>query len=149
MGEDEALVFAAERHAHQKDKNGEPYMLHVIRVWMKARRHTFDEKVGSVALLHDVVEDTACTLGDIEFRFGNRVRLAVDAISKRESESLDDYLERVMSDPIARRVKYYDAKDNFNRLHKIDDVETYNRLHDKYTKVIATLARTPDTGGGT
>lgn len=141
MDSDQALIFAAQKHAGQKDKNGEPYMLHVIRVWMKARKETFDENIHMVALLHDVVEDTDATFADIEARFGVRIRAAVDAITKRKGEPLDDYLARVMADPIARRVKLHDAKDNFNRLHKIDDFGTYNRLHDKYTKVLGILTR--------
>ena len=50
-----ALQIAVQAHAGQKDKNGEPYIFHLIRVM--ARCTSPDARI--VALLHDVVEDTS------------------------------------------------------------------------------------------
>lgn len=50
-----AIALASEAHQHQKDKLGEPYILHPIRVMMRC--DTDEERI--VAILHDVLEDTA------------------------------------------------------------------------------------------
>ena len=48
-----AIQIAAEAHAGQKQKNGQPYILHPLRVM--ARVSTEEEQI--VAVLHDVLED--------------------------------------------------------------------------------------------
>ena len=60
-----ALEFATVAHAGQKRKyTGEDYIVHPIEVM---------EIVKTVALLHDVVEDTNVSLEDIRLSFGNDV----------------------------------------------------------------------------
>lgn len=59
---DEAMAFAAEAHADQRDKAGVPYILHPAAVADAVAEH--GETAMIVALLHDVVEDeTACNAG--------------------------------------------------------------------------------------
>ena len=48
-----------------------------------------------MAVLHDVVEDSDVGLSRIRYDFGDRVAAAVDALTKREGESYDEYLDRV------------------------------------------------------
>ncbi len=55
-----ALALAANAHAGQEDKAGQPYILHPIRVMLNVR--TDEER--TVALLHDVVEDTPIGFDD-------------------------------------------------------------------------------------
>jgi (p)ppGpp synthase/HD superfamily hydrolase len=70
------------------------------------------------SLLHDSVEDTPLTLAKIESLFGKEVRDAVDALTKRESETREEYLIRCGSNPIARVVKLHDAAFNAHNSHK-------------------------------
>jgi (p)ppGpp synthase/HD superfamily hydrolase len=50
------------------------------------------------ALLHDLIEDTwLMTLDRIEINFGRRVRVGIDAVSKRPGESHEHYLDRLLS----------------------------------------------------
>ena len=59
-----AIQIAAAAHAGQKQKNGQPYILHPLRVMMRV--HTEDEKI--VAILHDVLEDTPWTAEQLQQR---------------------------------------------------------------------------------
>ena len=102
--------IAAAAHTGAVDKSGKPYIEHPERVaaWVKEPR----EKV--VAWLHDVVEDTDFTLGDIEREFGPETAAAVNAITHRKDEPWADYLMRVKSNEVARTVKIADLIDNSN-----------------------------------
>lgn len=78
-----AYEMAVEAHAKQRRKSGEPYILHPIAV---ARICAEEIGLGPTAvvaaLLHDVVEDTDVSLEDIYTRFGDRVAMIVDGLTK-------------------------------------------------------------------
>jgi len=81
----EALRFIEREHRGQLRKGTEdvPYVLHPIAVAMTlARAGVDDEDLLLAALLHDVAEDTAVDLGEIERRFGNRVATTVVQLTK-------------------------------------------------------------------
>jgi len=141
--EDRALMMATEAHSGQTDKVGNPYILHVIRVWLACQRQGHGSAVECAAILHDAVEDTDVTLSEIEMTFGIEVRDAVDALTKREGESLDGYLARVAANPIARIVKVADSTDNYNRLVYIEDDDIQHRLSRKYLRVLEYLREHP------
>lgn len=103
-----ALQFITNKHQGQKRRNGNPYIIHPIRVSQEVSGDT--EKV--VALLHDVVEDTETTLAEIENLFGKEVSEAVDALTHRKGESYHDYILRVGKNKIATAVKIADISDN-------------------------------------
>ncbi len=54
---EDAIALAVEAHRGQKEKTGEPYILHPLRVMFRVE--TEIERV--VAVLHDVIEDTGRT----------------------------------------------------------------------------------------
>ena len=54
---EKALQIAAKAHEGQKDKAGEPYILHSLRAMMSVD----GEEAQIVAILHDVIEDTSVT----------------------------------------------------------------------------------------
>jgi (p)ppGpp synthase/HD superfamily hydrolase len=71
---DRALRWAAWGHRDQVRKgSGIPYVQHVVAVAWILDRAGFDEDVVVAGLLHDIVEDTEVTLGEVEQRFGTRV----------------------------------------------------------------------------
>ncbi|MCT9281609.1 phosphohydrolase [Acinetobacter baumannii] len=67
---------------------------------------------------YHIKEDTPLTLAKIESLFGKEVRDAVDALTKRETETREEYLIRCSSNPIARVVKLHDAAFNAHNSHK-------------------------------
>lgn len=136
-----AVKCASENHMHQRDKAGEPYILHVLSVWHRVRAAGGNITAQIVALLHDVVEDTTVTLEQVRYVFGAEVGAAVDAITKRDGETRQAYLERVLANPTARFVKLHDARDNYERLSKITDEAEVFRLAKKYGETFAALDR--------
>ncbi|GAK30408.1 GTP diphosphokinase [Weissella oryzae SG25] len=79
---DQAFDFAMLLHQEQKRKSGEPYIVHPIQVaGILAELHMDPDTVVS-GYLHDVVEDTNATLGDVEELFGSDVAAIVDGVSK-------------------------------------------------------------------
>ena len=71
---EEALIYATVLHQGKTRKfNGLPYILHPMEVAEIITTMTDDAEVITAGLLHDVVEDTDGTIGQIEIRFGKRV----------------------------------------------------------------------------
>lgn len=80
----EALALACERHEGQSRKGRrEPYATHAVRVAL-ILRELAEQKAPALlcaALLHDLVEDTATSLDEIEDRFGPQVADLVRALT--------------------------------------------------------------------
>lgn len=116
---DDAILLAVEAHRGQVDKAGQPYILHPLRVMLRLDR----EPDRTVAILHDVVEDTGYTLDDLRFRGYPAVVLqALDCLTRRPNESYAEFVARVSSDPLARRVKLADLEDNLD-VRRLPQVE--------------------------
>jgi hypothetical protein len=107
---EQVISLAALAHSGQKDKGGQPYILHPLRVMLSL--DTEEERV--VAVLHDIVEDTNWTLDALAITFPRSIVAAVDALTKREGESYTAFIRRVSLNPLARRVKIADLKDNLD-----------------------------------
>lgn len=128
-----AIEIAVRAHAGQKDKGGEPYILHPLRVMLRMR--TEAERI--VAVLHDVVEDSAFTMDDLRSEgFAEDVIEALDALTKRPGESRIDAAKRAARVPLARAVKLADNADNSD-LSRIPEptakdlarMEEYRNIH--------------------
>jgi (p)ppGpp synthase/HD superfamily hydrolase len=123
-----AIRLAAKVHKGQVDRFGKPYILHVMRVMM--RGHDLEEQV--LGALHDVLERSTLTLADLQKKdFQPRVLKAMDCITRRKDEDYDGYIERVMEDGLAMRVKLHDLADKMDLLHveelSIADLKRYNK----------------------
>jgi len=134
-----ALLYCFQLHSGQTDKQGEPYFLHVVRVAMSVMWGA-SEDMFLAALLHDVVENCAVNLSEIGDRWGERVRRAVDHLTRRKNETYRQYILRCRQDAIARRVKLADLEDNLrpDRLTQLppDDAQ---RLAKRYTQARSLL----------
>ena len=107
-----AIELAIEAHAGQLDThNGRPYIEHPFRVMIAGS--TLQEKITGI--LHDIIEDTDWTLEQLSKEgFPDTIIDAVDAMSRRDNESYDEYLLRLQKNPIAVRVKINDLTDNMD-----------------------------------
>ncbi|WP_129593590.1 HD domain-containing protein [Seramator thermalis] len=107
-----AIEIAISAHEGQLDtNNGRPYIEHPFRV-MNAGQ-TLQEKI--VGVLHDVIEDTSWTLEQLRAEgFSEEIVEGIDAMSRRDNESYDEYLLRVEKNDIATRVKINDLSDNMD-----------------------------------
>jgi (p)ppGpp synthase/HD superfamily hydrolase len=109
MSLDKAILVAVISHAGQTDKGGNSYIRHPLRVMEGLE--TEDEMVAGVC--HDVVEDCDISLKDLErLGFTTMQVKTIDALTKRYGEVYTQSIERVLKDPVARKVKTRDLKDN-------------------------------------
>lgn len=118
-----AIELAIEAHDGQLDThNGRPYIEHPFRV-MNAG-FTLHEKITGI--LHDVIEDTDVTLDQLrEEGFSDTIIDSVDAMTRRDNESYDDYIIRLQVNPIAVRVKINDLTDNMD-IRRWDEIQYHD-----------------------
>ncbi|MBD5444427.1 MAG: bifunctional (p)ppGpp synthetase/guanosine-3',5'-bis(diphosphate) 3'-pyrophosphohydrolase [Lachnospiraceae bacterium] len=79
---EDAYQIAYKAHKTQVRKSGEPYIIHPLYVSIILADLEMDKETIVAGLLHDVVEDTIMTDGEIEWRFGEDVALLVDGVTK-------------------------------------------------------------------
>jgi hypothetical protein len=106
---EKALQIAAKAHEGQTDKDGQPYILHPLRVM----QHVEGLEAQIVAVLHDVVEDTKVTLEDLRAAgFSETILDGVRCVTHGKNESYADYVVRCKANPLGRQVKLADLEDN-------------------------------------
>jgi hypothetical protein len=79
---EKAYQFALKAHDGQYRKSSEPYIVHPILVASIVAEISHDKEMVQAALLHDVVEDTDCTIDDIIKEFGKNVANLVEGLTK-------------------------------------------------------------------
>lgn len=113
MNLDRAISIAVSCHAGQRDKRGDSYIRHPLRV-MEAVRD-LGEDAMIVAVLHDVVEDTSMTLEELGRQGCTEAQImAIDSVTRREGEDYFQFLERTKLSSVGRRVKIADIEDNMS-----------------------------------
>lgn len=103
----QAYDFAQTAHEKQTRASGEPYFLHPLTVANILAELRLDAETLAAALLHDVVEDTAISLKDIENRFGGEVAKLVDGVTKMEYiEKKRDENEKLLIPEVNKKQKH-------------------------------------------
>jgi (p)ppGpp synthase/HD superfamily hydrolase len=133
---DTAIQIAAAAFAGKRDKAGQPYILHLLRVMFSVE----DEEARIVAVLHDLLEDTPWTAERLlDEAFAPRIVEAVEALTKRSGETYEQFCARAGTNRLSRQVKLADLKDNMNimRLAALsgEDMERLARYHSAYRKL--------------
>jgi (p)ppGpp synthase/HD superfamily hydrolase len=136
-----AIALAVTYHAGQVDKNGLPYILHLIAVMSQ-----MESIVGkTIAVMHDLVEDTGITIERLkQLGFSDEVVLAVDHLTMREGEAYAEFIQRCAHNHFARNVKICDLRHNMQteRMNQLTDKDL-KRLQ-KYHKAIQFLLSLDD-----
>ena len=78
----EAYEFGEAAHKGQTRQSGEAYITHPVAVAQELAEMHLDSEAICAAILHDVVEDTSASLGEIQEKFGEDVAQIVDGVSK-------------------------------------------------------------------
>lgn len=78
----EACAFAAESHAGQLRRTGEPYVTHPVEVTRLVAGLELDQAAIIAALLHDVQEDCGVANAEIAARFGEDAARLVEGLTK-------------------------------------------------------------------
>jgi guanosine-3',5'-bis(diphosphate) 3'-pyrophosphohydrolase len=123
-----AVEFAVAWHKDQRRPTGAPYLEHLLEaleVLVRGAEVT-DRDVLCAAVLHDVVEDTPCTVADVAASFGPRVAELVEWVTKPEAAEQDKvrakeaYLGHLAQAPDhAKLVKLADRVSNVQTLRNL------------------------------
>ena len=124
-----AVEFAVRYHGDQTRPTGAPYaehLLEALEVLVRGAGVT-DPDILQAAVLHDVVEDTPCTIDDVRGEFGARVAELVGWVTKPTPEEGSDrraakeaYLMRLQDAPDdAVLVKLADRASNVQTLRNL------------------------------
>ena len=89
-----AYVYSAKVHAGQKRISGEPYLSHPLEVSGIISEMKLDLSSIVTGLLHDTVEDTLATTGEIESLFGKEIAYLVDGVTKISQLPYSSKIER-------------------------------------------------------
>jgi (p)ppGpp synthase/HD superfamily hydrolase len=132
---DTALKF----HAGQTRRGGDDYITHPLMVMAWIATYCKDsaiiQELERVAMLHDILEDTDCTVEELKrLGFSDEVVDAVVAMTKKDDEDYEVYIERVKQNKLARVVKIFDM------YHNLSDQPT-EKQKTKYKKSIQYLLK--------
>lgn len=147
----QSIKLACEVHDGQTDKGGQPYIFHCLHVMREVERQTRNysklnrELAICAAVLHDILEDCK----DNEYLFveekigsiGGVILVGIIRnLSRKNSNSYEHYIEKLVRYEIESLIKISDLKHNMQlkRLKKYitqKDLENFN----KYRKALLTL----------
>ncbi|MCJ0582836.1 hypothetical protein MMJ10_05825 [Enterococcus cecorum] len=128
--------MAKDAHKGQVDKAGVDYIQPPLFVASLVE----GELAKTVALLHDVVEDSDWTLEDLRKKgLPEEVVQAVGILTRKRNEKYEEYILRVKQNPLARQVKLADLQHNsdLSRLTTVTEID--RKRAEKYRQAIAFL----------
>ena len=131
------IEIAVDLHSGQYDKGGKPYILHPLHLMNQLM---FDVELATIAVMHDVVEDSALSFEDLRaLGFSDRVLSALELLTHSEDLTYDEYIERIKGNYDAIRVKRKDLEHNsdITRLKGIRDKD-FERMK-KYHRAFLVL----------
>lgn len=135
---EDAIALAARAHRGQRYSSleTEPYIFHPLRIMLSLA----DPADQIAAVLHDAIEATDLELRDLaEAGYPTEIVAAVDSLSHRADESYDEYIDRVATNEIARRVKLADLRENLaNNLRLPSSRANADRI-DRYERALEHL----------
>ena len=128
-----AITIACEAHQGQSSINGEPYILHPLRLLIKSKSN--EERI--IAVLHDVIEKSNISLADLKNKgFDQNIISSIDSLSRRRSESYFDYIRRLMQNRISVKIKLLDLTDNIKIHNENNDNGIYDAKINKYKNAL-------------
>lgn len=130
-----AFFIMLRAHIGQKDKSGKCYIFHPINVALGVK----GVRVKTVALLHDVLEDSDLySIKDFSFLDEEQME-AILLLTHSANEEYFNYINKVKTNKIALAVKLADLRHNSNlkRLKTITEKDINRR--NKYLKAIEIL----------
>ena len=125
--ENSGKEYDQEKHREQKRSSGEPYIIHPLSVAAILVGLGMDSESVMAGLLHDVVEDTDCSIEEIQKRFGREVALLIDGVTKlgkipyssreeQQAENLRKMLMAMAEDIRVIIIKFADRMHNLSTL---------------------------------
>lgn len=131
-----AYKIACQLHAGQTDKAGRPYIEHLTRVLLRVQMDGGDRFQQIAALLHDSIEDEKTTADELlALGVPSEAVVLVQALTKRDEQSYEDYLRGLIGRYRVVTVKMADLDDNSDpeRLELLPERQRM-RLQAKYAQ---------------
>jgi len=139
----EAKAQALATQAHREQKYGDkPYVAHLADVVRRVKQITDDPEVIAAAWLHDTIEDTTVTYGDVERGFGKNVAdmvWAVTGVGQNRAEKMANAIEKIAQTPGSELVKSADRLSNAAASKDEKKMKLYNRYKDEHTNLSPVL----------
>lgn len=133
------VQFILNKHYGQTDKQGDPYILHLMRV---AAPYLHNQSDFLIALGHDLLEDTDVTYQEIvEEDFSQYVIQGIRILTHRLGESYEKYIARILHSDNKRviAIKRTDIMDNMGRLDTLTNDSVRLRLQAKYEMALTMI----------
>ena len=145
-----AHEVAAEAHAGQVRKTGDPYITHPLAVAHMLAGYGLDEQTLAAALLHDTVEDTNLTLSDLSMQFGDEIGRLIDGVTKldrvrysnreqAQAATIRKMVVAMAQDVRVLIIKLFDRLHNLRTVHALRE-EKQRRVAQETLDVYAPLA---------
>ncbi len=145
-----AYEYAKEAHSNQKRASGEPYFVHPCAVAKILMDLGLDCATIAAALLHDVIEDTACTAEDIKREFGDEVLGLVSSVTKlekivfksKEEENAENFRKIFVAMAKDVRVIIIKLADRLHNMRSLNflSIERQQRMANETLDIYAPLA---------
>jgi len=146
-----AYLFSMEAHSSQTRASGDPYFSHPVEVAGILTQYRLDTASIVTGLLHDTVEDTIATVGEIERLFGHEVARLVDGVTKlsrlelqspdtQHAENFRKLLLAISDDIRVLLVKLADRLHNMRTLHHIENTSKRVRIARETMEIYVPLA---------
>jgi len=146
----DAYELSARAHEGQQRLSGHAYITHPVAVATILADMRLDAGTIKAALLHDVLEDTSCSLQDIQAKFGDDVAALVDGVSKldklnfhsaaeAQAESFRKMLLAMIKDLRVILVKLADRMHNMRTIDSLP-IEKRRRIAKETLEIYAPIA---------
>jgi guanosine-3',5'-bis(diphosphate) 3'-pyrophosphohydrolase len=132
-----AYDFGESAHGGQKRLSGEPFIAHsaeIARILLDL--NLVDTDTIAAALLHDVIEDTAITMAELESEFGPHVAQLVDGVTKighlrfrsREERQVENYRKLLVAMARDFRIIMIKLADRLHNMRTLEFLPEEKRL---------------------
>jgi|GEM_PF-1567798 len=132
-------TLADSKRGHKDDErdSGGPYFSHVIDVcFILIMFHIDSEEILCAAALHDLVEHGKMTIEEIRRKYGSRIAMLVEYLTKIKSLSDAQYFWRISLDIEAIIIKAADRLSNMSDMAKTFSPKRLNRYVDETDNMI-------------
>ena len=131
-----AFSLAENAHQNQKRISGDPYISHPLEVAKILTEYKLDDSTIITALLHDTIEDTDLTLGEVKKQFGAEIADLVDGLTKigklnlftKEAEQAENFRKLILAMSNDVRVLIVKLADRLHNMRTINYLPQDKRL---------------------
>ena len=132
MEYNEYIEYIKKKHEGQKRKQGTPYYLHPAFVAKILEKKGYPIDYQIAGLFHDLIEDTDTTYEELLKISNPEIVEAVRLVTKEKGYKMEEYMERISKNDMAKMVKLADRLHNISELNLAD--EKFKTKYIKETK---------------